>query len=810
MHEQEKAPHREDGEGPNGSNASEGGDKVSGSGEDVHGTTLAPNLAAALGYARAGIKIIPCYYDPATGKKPPIHHRDHLREASCDPEDLRRWFTTDWRMPGVVVKREHVLIGIPTGAGNNVDVVDIDVKNGVDGHTLIPDWANLSSVIAATPTGGHHLYYRRDPKVRVKNEASKIRHSGRDHVVPGVDTRSTGGYVIAPGSTLPDGRSYTWHRGNLVRSDGTRFDLLTEVPTGELTKHVRQDKQQKRQRNRSAPISTQGDLEDDKARALDFVARMAQEVAEAIEGTRDETLKAKLFACASCVHAGYLTEPELIAYFWPALQACGLDREVNEHALAKKVSDALGASGSTTLPGALRQDRWLHELNEKYFVLTEYGGKFRIGRFKHNPVLRRYEFRTQAKEDFLNGHMNVKVRVTRGDETFWEPRGKAWLEHRDRREFEDVVLMPEEAPLSKIGDDLNIWRGFAVEPRVGAWSKTRRHIFEVIAQRDQKVFRYVLRWMAWAVQHPGEPCEAELVLVGRQGTGKGIIFRPFVRLFGQHGMQTANMEAVVDKFNEHLIDCCLVYLDEASAPRDPRAADRVKAMVTEDTLDYHPKFGRRFTGKNHLKFISTTNRAHAVHAEEDDRRNAVFRVSEKRVGDEAYFKAIDTELTEGGLAAMLHFLKALDLGEFHPRQIPDTEAREEQKELSRNVVTDALLEALDEPCRFTWGDAQEYVMAALKVRTWNNQYKNWLSEALEQLRWVGYRPGPDRTKWFAHTPGAKLKAGEVRELLVLDARGMQERVAQKRQQRESQGDRDLQNASAATANNADFLLDPPT
>jgi hypothetical protein len=788
------------------------GENIPRDGKPVQGQNF--NLTCALAYARAGLKIIPCYYDPATGKKPPIHHKDFAARASDDAKVVTDWFTREWRMPGVVVEPEHVLIGLLTGPVNDLIVIDIDKKpGGADGHVMIPGWEHLAQVIAETPSGGHHLYYHHSAALRLKNEAGEVRHNGRAVKVPGVDVRAHGGYVIAPGSTLPTGRHYRWYSAlGMVTERGEAFSLLTDVPTGEITELARRQREGDRKKSRRAPISTQEELEDDKTKALRFVARMAQEVAEAVSGTRDETLKGKLHACGSTVHAGLLTEAELVAHFWPAVQACGLDRDgVNQHVLEKKVRDALDSSRSTLLPRDLQPNRWADELNERYFVLTEYGGKFRIGRFKWNPVLKRFEFRTQAKDDFLSAHMNVKVRVTRGDETFWEPRGKAWLEHRDRREFEDVVLMPDEPPLARIGDDLNIWRGFAVEPRAGSWSRTRRHLFEVIAQRDREVFRYVVRWMAWAVQHPGEPCEAELVLVGRQGTGKGIVFRPFVRLFGQHGMQTANMDAVVDKFNEHLIDCCLVYLDEASAPRDPKAADRIKAMVTEDTLDYHPKFGRRFTGKNHLKFVSTTNRAHAVHAEEDDRRNAVFRVSEARVGDAAYFKALDAELSGDGLAAMLHFLLNLDLGDFHPRQIPNSEAREEQKELSRNVVTDALLDALEgDPCRFTWADAQEYVTQALRVRTWSNQYKNLLSEALEQLRWVGYRPAGlgDRTKWFAHTPGAhKLKAKEVRDLPVADASQLRARVDARRNARESQGDRDMGQKTRDANDTADVVED---
>ena len=86
---------------------------------------------------------------------------------------------------------------------------------------------------------------------------------------------------------------------------------------------------------------------------------------------------------------------------------------------------------------------------------------------------------------------------------------------------------------------------------------------------------------------------------------------------------------------------------------------------------------------NYAKVIMASNDDWVVPADIDDRRFAVFKVAEERKQDETYFAALNKELANGGLAAMLHDLLAMPLGDWHPRRdIPQTKERNIQKAAS--------------------------------------------------------------------------------------------------------------------------------
>ncbi len=146
------------------------------------------NKDAALALANRGLRIFPCNPD----KTP--------RVAAWEQAATNSQFA-------VAVKWEaspESLPALPVGAHGLV-VIDADRKaGGADGvaafHALCAEHRiDLSTAfVVQTPSDGLHFYWRTDAPYG----------NSRGSLPDGIDVRGLGGYVIAPGATLPDGRSY--------------------------------------------------------------------------------------------------------------------------------------------------------------------------------------------------------------------------------------------------------------------------------------------------------------------------------------------------------------------------------------------------------------------------------------------------------------------------------------------------------------------------------------------------------------------------------------------------------------------------
>ena len=230
-------------------------------------------LAAALEYAAAGLPVFPC-----ADKRPLI--RDWPSEASVDPVRLREWWT---RWP-------QAMIGLPTGARSGLYVVDIDVRDKVDGMAAYRALKVPPATVSAwTPSGGGHVYFRW-PGEGWCNTVGAI--------ADGIDTRGEGGYVIAPPSMAANG-AYRWV------ADGMKQRLLagqvSELPE---VLRLRVDPV------RGAPAAPAPHAPADRWAA----AAMDQEVARVLsapEGSRNHTLNRAAFSLGQIVGGGRLARGEV-------------------------------------------------------------------------------------------------------------------------------------------------------------------------------------------------------------------------------------------------------------------------------------------------------------------------------------------------------------------------------------------------------------------------------------------------------------------------------------------------------------------
>lgn len=201
----------------------------------------ADNLSVALAYIAAGIPVFPCratrettsdrVYEP----KSPLTKRG-FKDASIDEMTVREW----WR------RNPEALVGIPTGTGSGFFAVDVDVKDGKTGdvnlakleveHGKLP-----ATVVVQTATGGFHYLFKHVDGL-TNSTGSLPEH---------IDIRADGGFVIAAGSTLPDGTFYEF------LGSQTPQDLIRDLAAAPewLVSTIRKPKRASVRNNHQAPVA---------------------------------------------------------------------------------------------------------------------------------------------------------------------------------------------------------------------------------------------------------------------------------------------------------------------------------------------------------------------------------------------------------------------------------------------------------------------------------------------------------------------------------------------------------------------------
>lgn len=261
-------------------------------------------LELAQHYVGQGWPVFPCRshaeenIDQATGEIITLGEKTPLtpngfKGATRFPRIIERWWS-DW---------PDAAVGLPTGEKTGFFALDIDNKpggaNGFDWlaemeaeHGPLPDTARVTS-----PNGGLHIYFKYVVGTR-----------NRGALGAGVDIRSDGGYVLAAGSTMANGRSYKWETETREIADAPAWLLDLLLP-------------------KSAPAHTQYSLSaaTNNAYVDAAVDRELADLAAAPMGTRNNALNDAAFSIGTIVGAGAISEAEARALLQDVARGWGRD-----------------------------------------------------------------------------------------------------------------------------------------------------------------------------------------------------------------------------------------------------------------------------------------------------------------------------------------------------------------------------------------------------------------------------------------------------------------------------------------------------
>ena len=370
----------------------------------------------------------------------------------------------------------------------------------------------------------------------------------------------------------------------------------------------------------------------------------------------------------------------------------------------------------------------LKAMNKEHGVIA-IGGKCHILNEVIDPTFNKPDITLSSPTDFRNFYANQKIQDPNKPEKEIT-KAQWWFEHPDRRQYKGITFDPS----NKTGPDYyNLWRGLGVEPVAGDWSLFRELIFDVIAGGKQSIYEWVVAWLARIVQDPGgqRPGTA-IVLRGKQGTGKGVFANTFGQILGRHFLQIAQASQITGRFNHHLKDAVLVFVDEGFWAGDKQGEGAIKNMITEPFITLEQKGKDLIRVPNHVNLVMASNNDWVIPAGLEERRFFVLDVSDKHQQDKPFFKALVNQMENGGVEAMLYDLLRLDISGVDLRTFEQTKGLFEQKLYSMTTVQKYWYERLmDGNLRTTGDGATKY--GSYRSTEWggevisDDQYQDYLA-----------------------------------------------------------------------------------
>lgn len=216
----------------------------------------------------------------------------------------------------------------------------------------------------------------------------------------------------------------------------------------------------------------------------------------------------------------------------------------------------------------------------------------------------------------------------------------------------------------------NVYAGWPTVPKAGSCEMLLELLWYLCSAESnaQEVYTWLLKWLAYPIQHPGAKMQSAVVVHGKQGTGKSLIFKAVCAIYGNYGL-TINQSAVENPRNTWLASRLFVLAEEVIARKElHHVKNALKDLITGDTVYVDPKFVNPYPERNHVNLAFVSNETMPVVLEDDDRRHLVIWTPDKQ--PDSFYRQVRDEMDSGGIAALHHHLVTLDLGDFSPHTKP--------------------------------------------------------------------------------------------------------------------------------------------
>ncbi|UGQ45092.1 DUF5906 domain-containing protein [Massilia endophytica] len=290
------------------------------------------------------------------------------------------------------------------------------------------------------------------------------------------------------------------------------------------------------------------------------------------------------------------------------------------------------------------------------------------------------------------GEMLEHLTLLRGTETVWDGIGQQvmslgavradytadltarWQEHSLRKTVEAKNLVFDPTQRADPVTHVNIFLGWPLTPkRNDELVKPILALLSSLCNAEDRIDEcvvWILRWLAYPLQHPGAKMQTALLMFGeKQGTGKSLFFQDIIApIYGDYGT-VASQHQLDSTFTAWRSRKLFVLFEEVLSRDDKYSHNgTLKYMITGKQMSINQKNLPERTETNHMNAAFLSNEPQPIPIELEDRRMMVIEARAKQ--DEAFYKSVTDAIAAGAIEAFYYYLLTFPLEGFNEHTKP--------------------------------------------------------------------------------------------------------------------------------------------
>jgi hypothetical protein len=286
---------------------------------------------------------------------------------------------------------------------------------------------------------------------------------------------------------------------------------------------------------------------------------------------------------------------------------------------------------------------------------------------------------------------------------------------------------------------INTWKPSPLQPQDGDCSVIHRH-FDLMFP-DLTIRNHILDCLAFLAQKPGQKIAHAFVTIGKQGSGKSLLFKLIQKVFGPKNCRMAESHHLGMRFNAFLADVQVSMFEEIWTAERRETYNGIKTMITSGTMTVEEKNIPVYEARTPDFMLGTSNHTVPIVLEEGERRFCLYESPMEPQGDD-YYQSLGRAIDEDAGVFLNELLKR-DISAFNPnRRPPMTETKAEIMRSSRSQITQEIEAMMAEGDAVFWHDMVNVndVRRGLHGRIGKTASQNEIASALKSLGAVTLKP----------------------------------------------------------------------